>query len=449
MMEDEEQKLVQGSLNLDESAALVGKSELTVDEVVEGYVGSLGFSQLLHVFLVSLAWIFDSQSTLVTIFSDAQPPAWRCKADATSWSACISKYSNNKNDGSVCGLVPRTWEWVTGNTSSTIAKWDLICERNFLGPIPASLFFLGSLLRSAVYGRLADSCLGRKRTVFVSCILTSATAFITSLYPNVWFVPSSDLQMGLPDLGLAYAALFYLQKQLAANSVVRGRGKEALEVSDKFARLNGNKLPENIILANPSPTKTSCSSEGQADNTGEDKTLWTTKWDAKRMATVMVAGLGVGFVYYGIQLNVENLSFNLYFTVALNAMMEIPAVFIGSFLLGFTNRRLLFSVSTYIADVSCILCSILSNMRRAKSNSEAHQSRGSWVQLAIEAIGFMGASTAFDVSYIYCVELFPTNVRNFAVSMLRQALMLGASIVPLLVVLGCLSPSISFLIFGA
>lgn len=41
------------------------------------------------------------------------------------------------------------------------------------------------------------------------------------------------------------------------------------------------------------------------------------------MITVMTVGFRVGFVYYGVQLNVEN---NLYFAVALNALMEIPAV---------------------------------------------------------------------------------------------------------------------------
>lgn len=60
----------------------------------------------------------------------------------------------------------------------------------------------------------------------------------------------------------------------------------------------------------------------------------------------------------------------------------------------------------------------------------------------------MAASLAFDVLYIYCVELFPTNVRNLAVSVLRQSLMLGAAIAPQLVVLGRVTPKLSFLIFA-
>lgn len=144
------------------------EEEVTVDQVLEEHVGSLGFSQLLHVFLVSLAWIFDSQNTLITIFTDAQPPAWRCltpphhdhassslrlqEAAAASCTAArgdrvIGDGGRGGGDvGSVCGLVPGSWEWVGGHKSSIIAEWGLFCDRKFLAALPASLFFLGSLL---------------------------------------------------------------------------------------------------------------------------------------------------------------------------------------------------------------------------------------------------------------------------------------------------------------
>ncbi|KAI6674303.1 hypothetical protein NL676_002209 [Syzygium grande] len=495
-MEDEEaQRLVHMNINLAQSKSLPpAKLELTVDEVVEEYVGSLGFSQLLHVFLVSLAWIFDAQSALVMIFTDAQPSTWRCKSPGS----CIDAGGDEGALTSVCQFEPGTWEWVGGNTSSVIAEWGLICDRRFLAAVPASLFFLGSLLGSAVYGHLADARLGRKRTVLIACVLTTLTSFLTSLSPDVWtyaflrfangfarsgigicclvlsteavgrkwrgqvgqygffFFTAGDLYRIISVFPLLYCFLLVpFVSESPRWLLIKGHDEEALDVLKKFARLNGKKLPSNLVLSNPSPPKTVGKDEGGGGSMAAEpeESLWRTKWAAQRMILVMSAGFGLGFVYFGIQLNVENLNFNLYFTVALNAMMEIPAVFIGSVLLSFMNRRLLFSQSAFIAGVSCILCIFFSQENRGSGNADKQGGRGSgsgsWAQLIIEGVGFMAASTAFDVIYIYCVELFPTNVRNFAVSMLRQALMLGASIAPLLVAVGRLSPSFSLLVFGS
>jgi Sugar (and other) transporter len=342
-----------------------------------------------------------------------------------------------------------------------------------------------------VHGRLADDYLGRKKTVLVSCLLTSITAFLTSLAPNIWVYALLRFSNGFARSGIGICCLVlstevvgrswrgqvgqygfffftvgFLSLPLIAYPVceswrsmykvmsvfplvysalilpyvsesprwlaLKGRTDEAMQVLVKFAKRNGKLIPDNVFVLNPT-----CTQSGQSQ---KRESLWSTGWASKRIGTVMLAGFGVGFVYYGVQLNVENLNFNVYFTVAINALMEIPAVFIGSVFLGFTDRRVLFSTSAFLAGISCLLCTILSGKGKGK---------GSWGQLGIEAVGFMAASLSFDVIYIYCVELFPTNVRNFSVSMLRQSLMLGAAIAPVMVVLGRLKPAISFFVFGA
>ncbi|KAK2655652.1 hypothetical protein Ddye_008704 [Dipteronia dyeriana] len=485
--EQQNQQLVETANTVEVPAETL--EPLTMDEVIEKHIGSFGWSQFLHVFLVSLAWIFDSQSTLVTIFSDAEPSSWKSSA---------VNGGNHDNIASVCGLKPGSWEWVGGHKISTIAQWNLVCERKFLAAIPASLFFLGSLLGSAVFGQLADTRLGRKKTVLVSCVLTSATFFFTSLSPNIWIYSLLRCANGFARSGIGIACLvlstevvgrkwrgqvgqygfflftvgfislpliayptrnnwrtlhrilaifpmFYSLFLLPFISesprwlLVRGKNKESIAVLKRFAKLNGKELPTNLTLAD-------VTSNTEAETYGN---LWTTKWAAKRLIIVMIAGFGIGFVYYGVQLNVENLNFSIYFTVAVNAIMEIPAVLIGTILLSFTSRRFLFSISAFLAGVSCFLCIIFSKGSRGPQAMTSKEPRGSWPQLSIEALGFMAASTAYDILYIYCVELFPTNVRNFAMSFMRQALMLGASVSPLLVALGRLSPSLSFIIFGA
>ena len=192
--EEEAQELVHEKGN----NPLEAKLELTVDEVVEKYVGSFGFSQLLHVLLVSLAWIFDSQNTLITIFTDAQPAAWRCKTldpksnyytsnnASISSSLCMSKTStgNKGQFDRVCGMAAGTWEWIGGNTTSTIAEWGLICDRKFLAAVPASLFFIGS-----IFGKCS--------------LIVSSLHFIVLVFPffpkaSLIFILHSKMNLFLP-----------------------------------------------------------------------------------------------------------------------------------------------------------------------------------------------------------------------------------------------------------
>ncbi|KAL2939755.1 Organic cation/carnitine transporter 1 [Bienertia sinuspersici] len=459
---------------------------LTVDEVIGKYVGSFGRSQIIQAILVSMAWMFDAQSTLVTIFSDAKPEKWRCTANGVGM--CGGKMSGEGS--SVCGLERGSWEWVDGHKSSIIAEWGLLCQHKFLAALPASCFFLGSIIGAAIYGRLADSLLGRKKTLILACLLTSITSFLTSISPNIWtyavfrfFYGLTRSGIGISCLVLAtevvgrkrrgqvgqYGFFFFtlgflslplisfctksswrllyrtLSLLVLVYSIIilpfikesprwlltRGRKTEALKILTNLARRNGKNLPENIQLNDPSLMN---------DGRNKGMSLWQCKWARMRMMKAMITGFGAGFVYYAINLNVENLDFSKYVSVAINALLEVPAVFVGSYLLGFMKRRLLLSLSCFIAGSSCFLCIIFTKGRGG--------SVGGWIQLCIEGAGFMAASMAFDLMFIYCVELFPTNVRNFAVSLMSQALVLGGAVTPLLVVVGRFSPIISFLVIG-
>ncbi|XP_021835869.2 organic cation/carnitine transporter 1 [Spinacia oleracea] len=480
--DEEEEVIINNNNNNNNNTRII---ELTVEEVIENYVGSFGYSQIIQAILVSLAWIFDAQSTLVTIFSDAEPEKWRCKQNYVCYNGQISGKGS-----SVCGLQPGSWEWEGGRKSSILAEWGLVCHHNFLAALPASSFFLGSLIGSAIYGRLADSFLGRKKSLTLACLVTSITALLTSFSPNIWTYAVLRFFNGLTRSGIGicclvlatevvgrkwrgqvgqygffFFSLGFLSLPLIAMHtksswrylyrilsfvvflytivilpfvtesprwlLLKGRKSEAHSILTKLATRNGKTIPPNVQLTDP----------GFSDNEHKKNiSLWECKWARMRMLKAMIAGFGVGFVYYAVQLNVENLNFSKYLSVAINALLEIPAVFVGSFFLGFMNRRLLLSIACVLAGISCLLCIIFTNGNGGTV--------GNWIQLGIEGFGFMAASVAFDVMFIYCVELFPTNVRNFAVSLMRQALVLGGAMAPLLVALGRLSPTFSFLVIA-
>ncbi|KAJ0968891.1 hypothetical protein J5N97_021768 [Dioscorea zingiberensis] len=174
------------------------KVELTVNEIIEQYVGSFGMSQILQVFLVTLAWVFDAQNTLVTIFTDAQP-AWKCKVPSFS---CFSS-----SNISLCDLEPDTWDWIGDHKTSTVAEWDLICSHKFRAGLPSSMFFIGSLFGSVIQGQLADAYLGRKKTIVLSCLLTAMTSFLTSFSPNVWVYAFMRFTNGFARSGIGICCL--------------------------------------------------------------------------------------------------------------------------------------------------------------------------------------------------------------------------------------------------
>jgi OCT family organic cation transporter-like MFS transporter 4/5 len=478
-------------LPLHEEKGKEEKVEVSVEEIIEGYVGGFGYAQIIHAFLVSLAWFFDSQHTLVTIFTDKQP-AWRC-VDHQSQFSHVNMNSCTKQS-SICEMDKSLWEWVGGNDTSIIAEWGLVCGDKFKAGLPASMFFIGSFLGSAFLGRLADSCLGRKRTLMLACLLSASTGFLTALSPNFWIYTLLRFANGFSRSGIGtcclvlstesvgrkwrgqvgqYGFFFFTAGFLALPPMayvtqsswretyvlisalplvycigilplvsdsprwlaMKGRTDEAMEILSNMAKLNGNRIPDHIVIAR----------DLKSQETSKSKSLWSARWARWRMILVMAVGVGIGLAYYGIQLNVENLNFDLYFTVALNALMEIPAVLGGSLLLAWVDRRILVASCAILAGLSCIICTLF---HQSGGVDVASHRSSNWAQLIAESIGFMVMSLAFDVMYIYSVELFPTNVRNVAVSMLRQALMSGAALAPLLVILGRINASLSFLVFG-
>ncbi|KAI4333258.1 hypothetical protein L6164_018091 [Bauhinia variegata] len=73
-----------------------------------------------------------------------------------------------------------------------------------------------------------------------------------------------------------------------------------------------------------------------------------------------------------------------------------------------------------------------------------------WMKLQIwfELVSFFSACTAFDIYLIYTTELFPTCVRNSAISMARQAVVFGGAFGPVLLAAGRGHKILCYGVFG-
>jgi predicted MFS family arabinose efflux permease len=452
------------------------KQPPSLDETIERCIGEFGLAQLLQAILVSFAWVFDAQQTFISVFTDAEPK-WHCTSDS-----CTSV-------SDICHLPQNSWAWDSPKDTSIISEWGLECASSIIKGLPASSFFMGCLIGGLMLATLADSLLGRKNLLFLSCLMMSFSGLFTVFSNNIWIysalkfvngvgratigtcalVLSTELvgkrwrsQVGvigffcftlgfltLPafaymNRGSSWRTLYlwtsvptifysilvhFLVRESPRWLFVRGRKEEAVTILKSIATAGSSGIL--MSFSNLEFGKESWN----VDTYSAIKILLKKKWACRRLLTVMAVVFGIGMVYYGMPLGLGNLSFNLYLSVTFNALSELPASLVTFFLVDKLNRKDSLLVFTTLSGV----CSILSVVMGETSAN---------LQMGLELVSFFCACTAFNISLIHTLELFPTCVRNSAISMARQSLVFGGMFSPVLVAVGSKNRFLSYGIFG-
>uniref|UniRef100_A0A0D9X0B6 H(+)/Pi cotransporter n=1 Tax=Leersia perrieri TaxID=77586 RepID=A0A0D9X0B6_9ORYZ len=461
----------------------------SIDDAIETYIGDTGAGQLFKAILLAFAWAFDAQQVFISVFTDAEPH-WHCTGYDTSCSPAASTAS------SPCALPHGAWAWDRPAETSVVSEWALKCAGPALVSLPASSFFAGCLAGGFLLTTLADSLLGRKKMLLLSLVSMSVAGVLTAFSPNVWayaalrfvcgfgrsmvgtcaLVLSTEIVgkrwrdtvsvagfacftvgfLSLPALAyafrdaswrnmylytslpsLAYSVLLYFLVQESPRwLLVRGRKHDAIQTVRQIASLNGGGITCSFSMLHACATE--CDDAGGVGGGGVFATLqsmWERRWAMRRLAAIMTASFGVGMVYYGMPLNVGNLGgSNLYLSVTYNALAEFPSSILSWLLMGRINRRSSVIALTALAGVCSLACVVIPE--------------GSAFRMAAEVFSFFATCTAFNIILMYSIELFPTTVRNSAVGMVRQALVLGGVAAPMLVALGRERSFWSFGVFG-
>ncbi|KAL6650073.1 hypothetical protein ACP70R_014297 [Stipagrostis hirtigluma subsp. patula] len=462
---------------------------LSIDDMIETYIGATGAVQLLKAVVVAFAWAFDAQQVFISIFTDAEP-RWHCVRNSTNSSCSVVTTSP-------CTLPPGTWAWDRPAETSVVSEWALKCAGPALSSLPASSFFAGCLAGGFMLTTLADSLLGRKKMLLLSLVSMSIAGVLTALAPNVWayaalrfvagfarsmigtctLVLSTELvgkrwrdmvsvaafvcfTVGFASLpALAYALreaswrsmylwtsvpclfyallLFFLAQESPRWLLVRGRTQDAVETLQQIASLNGSSTATNMyVLDGCTMDKDAATSGGGGGGVFSTlQTMWERPWALRRLTVIMVAGFGVGMVYFGMPLSVGNLGSNLYLSVTYNALAELPSAMLSWLLIARFNRR----TSVVALAVTAAACSLA---------CVAIPENATAARMAAELLSFFATCTAYDVILIYSIELFPTSVRNSAVGLVRQAMVLGGVAAPVLIAFGREWSFWSFGVFG-
>ncbi|EHA8588089.1 organic cation/carnitine transporter 4 [Cocos nucifera] len=430
-----------------------------IDQMLQSFAGEFGAWQLRHFTFVSLAWALNAFHTMVVVFADREPDR-RCVGPAG------------------CCAEPGSWEWTSGPGASTVAEWGLVCGEKYKIGVAQSAFFVGSMIGAGIFGHLSDSSLGRKGTLTVTTALNAVFGLLTALSPSFWSYAALRFLTGLATGGLGLSAFslatepvgpsmrapvamstFYffslgtvllaLMAASFSNSwrtlytisslpsflflvavlpfvsesprwyLVHHNIPRAMEVMRTIAKTNGNQLPDNISLL--------------LDSDVSQKTLPTSNIvdvihsPITRMRLILTVAINFlsSIVYYGLSLNVGNLSTELYVSVILNAIAEVPAYALTAMCLKCSGRRPLTIGTMWLSGVFCAVGSLLPDIRVWRA-----------VRTLCSVVGIFSMAATFDLLFIYTAELFPTAVRSAALGCVTQAGQTGAIAAPLVVVLG-------------
>ncbi|ONK65564.1 uncharacterized protein A4U43_C07F38390 [Asparagus officinalis] len=147
----------------------------SIEDTIESCIGPSGLAQLLQAFIISFAWFFDAQQTFISIFADTYP-SWRCT---------YSKYPSCSS-ATPCSLPPASWSWSQSKETSIVSEWNLECAPPALLGLPASAYFSGCLAGGLILATFADSWLGRKKMIVLSCLTMSVSASLAAVSPNIF-----------------------------------------------------------------------------------------------------------------------------------------------------------------------------------------------------------------------------------------------------------------------
>ncbi|XP_061693871.1 solute carrier family 22 member 7-like isoform X2 [Syngnathoides biaculeatus] len=456
---------------------------MTFDAILEE-VGSLGpFQVVLGVLMLSPRIVLPCNFLLNNFIAAVPPhrcdvsrrnPSWNSSRDLEGVAAGAAAAVPLGDDGEplTCrmfaepswrlagngsGATPTTecrhgWVYDNSTFSSTIVtEWDLVCDWKHLPQTTNTIFFVGLMLGSLLFGVLSDNY-GRKPSLLASYVLSIvfglASAFADSyvLFTALRFFCGAGLA-GISlisftlcaewvatthrasmcvicslawSLGnMLLAALAYLVNawrplivtvtaplalavltwwwvpESARWLLANGKAEEAHLYLDKCARANNRpKFLSAVKLEALSRLEMS-------DKNKKFSLLHLFKTPKLRQISLVtgIAWYGTAVTYYGISLNLDGFGLNVYLTQFVYAAIEVPAKLLIYVLVDRIGRRACLA-GTMVLTGTCIGINIL-------------VPRALWlVRSAVAILGKGLSEASFTTIYLYTIELFPTVLRR-------------------------------------
>ena len=391
---------------------------------------------------------------------------------------------------------------------STVAEEnDLICGNYFWTIIIDEFFMVGVMAGSFIFGVLADR-IGRRHTLLIAVLCNTFGNLLGCAMPNHWSYAISRLLASAGGLG-SYLLAFTLTLEysgvvervpyvpwvtwstLLANFVTvpnavgemvpplialglrdwkefqaavaavlactatvwlflpesprwliaNGKNEEAKNLIVKAASINNVKLSNDIFESDPEDDK-----EKTEDDADKEIPVYGVVDMFRRSQIVITISLCICWpvitlLFYGLSLSADkiHLTDDVFLSYILVALIEIPAYVLLPFIIDVVGRKPLFFLAQFVPGVCCILA--------------AYLTPGTAVFTVLVMGAKLGASAAFNITYMYTAQLFPTSIRNTAVGTCSMMARVGGMMSPVigkyLITMGLVDEKLPMILFGA
>ncbi|KAI1280445.1 Organic cation transporter protein [Halotydeus destructor] len=351
---------------------------------------------------------------------------------------------------------------------TAVSEWNLVCDLQWLPSLSTSVFMLGNIAGSLIYGVLSDKY-GRRHVLALGALAQCLSAILVSLSPNMYLFTAANFLVSANEIGQyitgyvlgiefvgpkyrtwcssGYQIAFALGQVLlvllanyvrhwrhlefclailfASASLLRflvpespkwleskGRTEEAYDFVLKSAKWNNIPLKKSAPFQTLSPVF-----DPKAEKPETFVDIFKHNKLRRWTLTLYVSWAVSGFIYYGLSFSANSIGegSSIYFTTAIMCITAVPFILLITVAMNRWGRKGSL-IATFLATGTCCILAAMFD---------------GWPRIFFAIMGRGCIAASYALIYIYSAEIYPTMVRSLAIGLCSMFSRLGGVIAPL------------------